>query len=619
MHPNDRAREAEVFQQAIQEGSGHDIEYRLIGPHQSISYIHETSQPEFDQAGQFVGNFGTWQNITERRQAEEGLRESERRLRTATKMAKLGYFAWDLIEDRCTYCSEEYARVHGMSVEEYMASVTTLESDSQLVHPDDRARYNSALKEALEGRTPFELEYRILGADGQVRHVREREVLIEDKDGVDILSEGTVQDMTDIRNTEDKLHESEQRYRELFDDSPIAIWVEDWSSVKQMLDDLALDGLKDLRGYFNNHRDQLMTAYDSVEVLEISRATLDLYHEESKEDILGRSAAGIVVEEELDAFLEIALSFLSGQMAIDIEAGDVTGDGLEIFVRRRVVIPPKYYDDWSRVIYAVEDISLLREYTRKLEVSNRELHDFANVASHDLQEPLRKIEAFGGRLSQKYADDLPDQAQDFIDRMENAARRMRSLIDDLLNVSRVTTNAKPFKRTDLSNVLEGVLSDLQIRIEETDADIVVGDLPTIDADQTQMRQLLQNLIGNALKFAKPGRKPVVSIKGEFVSKEEASHSLRTDLYRLTITDNGIGFDNKLRDKIFVIFQRLHGRRDYEGTGIGLATCRKIVERHGGSIEADGRPDEGATFTVTLPSVQRQCSPSAPTGQIELIA
>ena len=158
----------------------------------------------------------------------------------------------------------------------------------------------------------------------------------------------------------------------------------------------------------------------------------------------------------------------------------------------------------------------LREYTRKLEISNRELQDFAHVASHDLQEPLRKIEAFGGRLAQKYADDLPEEAGVFIDRMQNAAGRMRLLINDLLNFSRVTTNAQPLKHTDLGAVMDGVISDLQIRIEETEAEVIIGDLPTIDADAVQMRQLFQNLIGNALKFSKPDCKPVVRIDAEIV-------------------------------------------------------------------------------------------------------
>ncbi len=143
-----------------------------------------------------------------------------------------------------------------------------------------------------------------------------------------------------------------------------------------------------------------------------------------------------------------------------------------------------------------------------------------------------------------------------------------------------------------------MISDLQIRIEETGANIIIGDLPTIDADAMQMRQLFQNLIGNALKFSKADRKPVIRIDSTIISASE--QSLPTDICRLTITDNGIGFDNQYKDQIFAIFQRLHGKSEYEGTGIGLATCQKIVERHCGDIDADGRPGDGTTFTVTLP-------------------
>lgn len=239
----------------------------------------------------------------------------------------------------------------------------------------------------------------------------------------------------------------------------------------------------------------------------------------------------------------------------------------------------------------------LREYAKKLELSNRELQDFASVAAHDLQEPLRKIEAFSDRLKTRFSAVLPEDARDYLDRMSNAATRMRRLIDDLLTYSRITTRAQPFVQTDLKQLVAEVLSDLEVRIEQSKAVIDIGELPVIDADPSQMRQLFQNLIGNALKFHKEGQVPHVRVAA----------TLRGDQCDLSVTDDGIGFDEKYLDRIFTIFQRLHGRLEYEGTGVGLAVVRRIADRHGGDITARSAPGQGATFTVTLPLRQLQNS------------
>jgi signal transduction histidine kinase len=245
--------------------------------------------------------------------------------------------------------------------------------------------------------------------------------------------------------------------------------------------------------------------------------------------------------------------------------------------------------------------TMMLQYTQKLEHSNRELADFAYVASHDLQEPLRKIEAFGERLVNKYSSILPDDGKMFVDRMQNAAGRMRTLINDLLSYSRVTTGAKEFQKVSLSRVLSEVLSDLQIRVEETKATINADELPTIECEPMQMRQLLQNLLGNALKFRKADVLPIITITSEIVVGDEKKGV--NSFVKLIFADNGIGFDNEFKDKIFTIFQRLHSRTEYEGTGIGLATVRKIVERHGGTINADGILNVGSKFYVTLPLEQ----------------
>jgi len=227
--------------------------------------------------------------------------------------------------------------------------------------------------------------------------------------------------------------------------------------------------------------------------------------------------------------------------------------------------------------------------------SNAELEQFAFVASHDLQEPLRKIRAFGDRLKTKCASVLPVEGADYLDRMQNASARMQTLINDLLTFSRVISRTEPFVTVDLAQVTHEVLSDLEVRIERTGATVEVGDLPKIDADPMQIRQLLQNLIGNALKFHLPEAKPIVKVQSEIVDG-----GWDGPVCRLTIKDNGIGFEEKYLDKIFAVFQRLHGRQEYEGTGIGLAVCRRIVDRHKGNITAKSTPGEGATFIIHLP-------------------
>jgi light-regulated signal transduction histidine kinase (bacteriophytochrome) len=222
------------------------------------------------------------------------------------------------------------------------------------------------------------------------------------------------------------------------------------------------------------------------------------------------------------------------------------------------------------------------------------------VASHDLQEPLRKISAFGDRLKGHCGESLDEKGNDYLERMHKAASRMQTLIHDLLAYSRVTTRAQPFAPVSLRTVTQEVLSDLELRIEKSGARVEVGALPTIHADPLQMRQLLQNLLSNALKFQRPGTPPVIHVDGH-VEGSPANGSL----CRLVVRDNGIGFDEKYLDRLFKPFQRLHGQSAYEGTGIGLAICKKIAERHGGSISVASAPGEGARFEVTLPVEQRE--------------
>ena len=235
----------------------------------------------------------------------------------------------------------------------------------------------------------------------------------------------------------------------------------------------------------------------------------------------------------------------------------------------------------------------LAKQSQELERSNAELEQFAYTASHDLQEPLRKIQAFGDYLMESQREVLGDDAL-YLERMQDAACRMRQLIQDLLNYSRVGSKGGAFVSVDLSvdlsRLAQEVAADLEVRTEETGGRLELSALPTIEADPTQMRQLLQNLLGNALKFSRPDTPPVVKVWGE----EQGEH------VTLFVQDNGIGFDQKYAERVFAMFQRLHGRSAYEGTGMGLAIVRKIVERHQGEVSVQSEEGVGTTFTITLP-------------------
>lgn len=242
----------------------------------------------------------------------------------------------------------------------------------------------------------------------------------------------------------------------------------------------------------------------------------------------------------------------------------------------------------------------LKQYTAELERSNLELQNFAYISSHDLQEPLRKIQTFSDRFANSYQDQLDERGLDYLLRMQNAAARMQTLIQDLLAFARVSSQAKPMSTVDLALLVQDVLTTLETKLEETEATINVQHLPLIEADEAQMKQLFQNLISNALKFQQPDVKPEIHIT--YVTAVQPESKWPT--YQISVSDNGIGFDMKHAERIFDVFQRLHTRSDYPGTGVGLSICRKIVERHHGTIAVQSEPNQGTTFTLALPAKQQ---------------
>jgi signal transduction histidine kinase len=298
-------------------------------------------------------------------------------------------------------------------------------------------------------------------------------------------------------------------------------------------------------------------------------------------------------------------AMLSDRLATERELYDVDVDHVFPGIGRKIMLLNArlvtHGPDVPRIILlAIEDVTerrlterRLAAQRRELQRSNAALNEFAFVASHDLQEPLRKILSFGERLGSTAGPVLEGNARHYLERMLDAAARMRILISDLLAYSQISASAEPFAATDLAAVARGVVADLETSIADAGGRVDIGEMPIIDADAPQMRQLLQNLVGNALKFRRKDSAPVVRL----------SSSTHDGICTITVTDNGIGFKPEHGDKIFGMFERLNARTQYEGSGIGLAICRKIVERHGGTIAATSSAGQGATFSVTLPVTQ----------------
>jgi signal transduction histidine kinase len=273
-----------------------------------------------------------------------------------------------------------------------------------------------------------------------------------------------------------------------------------------------------------------------------------------------------------------------------------TGGGLSLQVAATIIVMAVliYGNGRSLDRMEAERQHLMEELecnAKELERSNQDLQEFALVASHDLQEPLRKILAFSDHLKSRAWAALDETSRDFLQRIQNAAARMLSLIESILELARVQAPTQPFQPIDLGAVVREVIADLEVRLRDTRGRAEVGPLPTVSGDPTQIRQLFQNLIANAIKFHKAEMPPVVVVKGQ---------PLSNGYWEIAVSDNGIGFEVQHIDRVFRPFHRLHGRGEYEGCGMGLAICRKIAARHGGDITARSAPGAGSVFVTTLP-------------------
>ncbi len=546
--------------------------------------VHVTDTPVHDEEGNLVGVVGVSTDITERERAEVDLRESELRFRRSFEDAGIG-MALLSPDGRYLQANRALREFVGYPEEELLGKTFR-----DITHPDD-LDYASEINNTLlrgEARSTS-VEKRYVKKDGTAVWAHLTVSLLRDSSDEPLYYVSLVQDITERKKTEEALKESEARYRSLVEQIPAIIYVE------------AVDeGETKWEMLYVSPQQEVLLGYSTEEWMSDSRLWERLLHPDDCERVMTEDERTDRTEEPF----RVDYRFIArdgrtvwvrddAQLVHDEEGKPLFWQGVmyDITEQKRVEEEiQRLNDDLERRV--AERTAQLEAYAGRLAASNRELQDFAYVASHDLQEPLRKVLAFGERLRTRSADVLDERGLDYLRRMEDAAGRMQKLVQDLLALSRITTRARPFEPVDLNAVVEEALSDLETRVEETGGTVDVGPLPTVEADRMQMRQLLQNLLGNALKFHKEGEPPAVKVYGGPEGR----------VCRLVVEDKGIGFDERYLDGIFAPFERLHGRGAYEGTGMGLAICRKVVERHGGEITAKSSP-EGSTFVVTLPSSQ----------------
>ncbi len=370
------------------------------------------------------------------------------------------------------------------------------------------------------------------------------------------------------------------------------------------------------RAILESSLDPIVTINHKGIITEFNRAAEQTFGH-PREKILGTKPSDVLFppivsagQDRIDRYLDVGEGSLLGRR-VEVTAVRANGDTFEAEMAMTIS-----REEGAHVMtFFIRDISRRKKaeqeqtrYAAELERSNRELEQFAYVASHDLQEPLRKIRTFSDRLQMICEGKLEETAVDCLQRMQSAAERMQSLIDGLLSLSRVTTQAQKFVPVDLDRIAREVVSDLETQIERVGGRVELDHLPTIQADPLQIRQLLQNLIANGLKFHRIEQPPLVKVTGKFMPARQQRQSERSparEQCRIVVEDNGIGFDEKHRERIFGVFQRLHPRDVFEGTGIGLALCRKIAERHGGQITARSTVGQGSSFEVLLPVVHQQ--------------
>ena len=559
VHPDDRDALVAAWQKVVGLAEQFNQEFRYVWPDGSVRWGHSRAAPLCSEDGRVTGYVGTTEDVTDRRAVEDALRASENRFARAVRGTEDGLYERD-VDTGETYYSPRYEELLG-----YEPGELTISFDAiwNMVHPDDLERVQESYDRHIERGERYDVECRMATKQGIYRWFNARGLLetVVGRDCERRLLSGSIRDITDRKSLE--LERS--ILQKAVESAPEPIF--------RISRDLTIE--------YANAAACTLFGYSPRDMTSMSITQVDLRFSDDhplKVWETGTQRGGIKLERQYQRCDGTTIPVETTTSIFEFEGKDYAFVfATDITARKRAA-------------------DALQKESEALSRSNAELEQFAYLSSHDLQEPLRKIQAFGDRLQNKYGDTLEAQGRDYLRRIRSSAQRMQTLIEDLLSYSRVSSRARPFQSVDLNDVMQDVVADLDNLVEREQGKVDIDRLPTIDADPTQIRQLLQNLVANALKFHKPGKDPHVHV---WMEESDSPDAVAASHVRLLVEDNGIGLEAEYAEKIFQPFQRLHGRTEYAGNGIGLALCRKIARRHGGDIDVRSQPDNGSVFVVTL--------------------
>jgi PAS domain S-box-containing protein len=497
----------------------------------------------------------------ERQRAEEELKKGQAKLAEAQRIARVGSWEWDVPANHVTWSDEMYLNF-GLAPGQF---TPTLQGFLELVHPEDRERCGQTIELSLRTGEPFGFDHRIIRADGSVGALHTQGTVHRNDEGAVVAITGTGQDVTDRTRIEQALRQSESRTRSIIDSANDAF--------------IAIDP----SGTITDWNPQAEAIFGWT-----------------RDEAVGRSLhETIVPHSHREAHTEGLHRFVrSGEGPLlnkRIELTAMHKDG-HLFPVELTVSPIRLGLSYMFSAF-IRDITerkqaeeALAHKTEELTRMNSELEDFTHSVSHDLKEPLRGIEAFAGFIAEDYGDKLDEQGQRYVNVLRESAVHMKELIDDLLQLSRIGRTRVEYTPVSVRTLIEDVTSELSYTLEQKHAELrVEPSLPTIACDRVRMREVFKNLISNAAKY---NDKPSPQIKVSCRSENGA--------FTFCVRDNGIGIDPQYHKKVFKIFQRLHHRDEYEGTGVGLAICKKVIEAHGGRIWIESAPGEGTAFLFTIP-------------------